>query len=52
MHKYAKICSGPEACLMYIYMPKICKNMQKFARYVSMKVICKICKNIMHSPLC
>ena len=27
------------------------KNTQKYARYVSMKVICKICKN-MHSPLC
>ena len=48
-------------------MHKICKNMQwprgmspvhlyafictKYARYVRMKVICKICKN-MHSPLC
>ena len=29
----------------------ICIYMQKYARYVSMKVKCKICKN-MHTPLC
>ena len=34
-----------------IYMHLYALNMQKYARYVSMKGICKICKN-MHSLLC
>ena len=34
-----------------IYMHLYALNMQKYAKYVSMKVMCNTCKN-MHFPLC
>ena len=52
-----KICSNmqqdavtPKVCLLCIYMYLYAKNMQKYARYVKMKVICRIRKNV-HFPL-
>ena len=53
--KYAKICKNMQwphkyfsPAFICIYMHNICK---KYARYVSIKFICNISKN-MHSPLC
>ena len=45
MQKYAKPHKYFSYAFICIYMHKICT---KYARYVSMKVICNICKN-MHS---
>ena len=42
--KYAKIFICPKVNLLCIYMHLYAQNLQKSARYVSMKVISKICK--------
>ena len=62
MHKYANlqnickiyaiICINPTSMdLKRKYAKKYAKNMQLYAKYVVMKYICKICRNL-HSPLC
>ena len=52
MQKYAKICSDPISISpMHSYAFLCTKYAKKIAKYVSMKIICNICKN-MHSPLC
>ena len=45
--KYAQICKNMQRLSIGpLCMPLIKKNMQKYARYVSMEVICKIWKNM------
>ena len=52
MHKYAKNMQRPQGLSpVHLYAQNMHKICTKYARYVSIKVICKICKNI-HSPLC
>ena len=49
--KYAKICKNMQWCRAMSPVHLYAFICTKYARYVSMKVMCKICKN-MHSPLC
>ena len=41
-----KKCSGPRSMSPLHLYATICKNMPKYARYVSMKFMCMICKNV------
>ena len=47
MQQYAHGSDPISISPMHLYA----RDMQKYARYVSMKFVCKKCKN-MHSPLC
>jgi hypothetical protein len=49
--KYAKICNVCEYRSSMRICKKYAQNMQEYAIYAIMILICRICKN-MHSPLC